>query len=286
MEASASSSKIERLLAGQFSGDTEKMFQALKSQLKKEAVKKEDCSFEGGTNRGIYLRAFIKGLNQIGRERQKASDLTESDNLYSFPTGGNGNGNVSRAVEPLEASMHVGGTSSARLFSFPMPSISSVARHLTDFIEVKVIRSKHLKILQLDLQGIYSRKEIARMVGCSEPTITNVISSEAVQQFKRRAQSQMEDEYSSLMAPVISAIRESLHPDFADLPLRQDTAFKYLKTQGRGIQGSHIEHNHRHTVTGRNGGPIEVSDVKQKMLQKLGYSLDKIVEADFKEVKE
>ncbi len=282
MEASANSSKIERLLAGQFSGNTEKMFNALKSQLKKEAVKKEDCSLEGGTNRGIYLRAFIKGLNGIKRAREESSDLIESDNLYSFPT--NENDSAGRAVEPLGASMHVGGTSSVRLSSFPMPSISSVARHLIDFTEVKVIRSKHLKILQLDLQGMYSRKEIARMVGCSEPTITNVISSEAVQQFKRRAQSQMEDEYSSLFQPAISAIRESLHPDFADLPLRQDTAFKYLKTQGRGVQGSHIEHNHRHTVTGKNGGPIEVSDVKQKMLQKLGYSLDKIVEADFKEV--
>lgn len=267
-------SQLERLLNKEFSGDTKKMFDALQGQLKKEALRKDSFDLMKENNRGVCLRAFIKGLNIIRAERIENKDLTDPDNLFSF-------GKKSRGVESPVATSHIGALSSLRL---PLPSLSSVARHLTDYLEVKVIRSKHMRILKLDLDGIYSRKEIAKMVGCSEPTITNVLSSEPIQQFKRRSQIQMEDEYSSLMKPSIAAIRDSLKPE-RDIELRQDTAFKYMKTQGKGID-NYIRHDHRHQHTGADGGPILVSDVKQRMLQKLGYSSEQIIDAQFKEVKE
>lgn len=269
-------SQIERLLNKEFSGDTEKMFNALQGQLKKEALDKSSFDLMKEKNRGVCLRAFIKGLNTLRAERLEGQSLTNPNNLFSF--GKNGK---SRGVEAPVAISHIGSPSSPR---FPLPSLSSIARHLTDYTEIKVIRSKHMRILKLDLEGLYSRKEIAKMVGCSEPTITNVLSSESIQQFKRRSQSQMEDEYSSLMKPSIAAIRDSLKPE-REINLRQDTAFKYLKTQGKGID-NYIRHDHRHQHTGADGGPILVSDVKQKMLQKLGYSSEQIIDAQFKEIKE
>ncbi len=267
-------STLERLLTKDFSGDTEKMFNALQSQLKKKAVNAEDCVLEQGVKRGIYLRAFVKGLNSLKKERQKGRDILDGENLFQFKNDG------SRDVETLGAFSHNRAISSSRL---PLPSLTSVARHLTEYIEVKTIRSKHMRILRLDLQGIYSRKEIAKIIGCSEPTITNVLSSEAIQQFKRRAQGLMEDEYSSLMQPSIVAIRESLKPT-QDIGLRQDTAFKYLRSQGRGGD-NYVKHEHSHTHVGKDGGPIQVSEVKQKMLQKLGYSPENIIEGEFREVK-
>lgn len=268
-------SNLERLLNRKFSGDTEKMFNALQAQLKKKAVSKEDCVLKQGTNRAIYLRAFIKGLNLLRETRKNGSDLLKEDNLFNF-SGRDENESRGVSLTP-GALVPVGVPVSSRL---PLPSLSSVIKHLSDYTEVKTIRSKHLRILKLDLEGIHSRKEIAQIIGCSEPTITNVLSSEAVQAFKRRALGQMEDEYSSLLNPAIAAVRDALHP-MRDIGLRQDTAFKYLRTQGKGVEGVH-QVEHRHTVTGK----IEVSEVKQKMLQKLGYSNENIMEADFSEVSE
>ena len=270
-------SNLERLLNKQFSGDTEKMFNALQGQLQKQAVKKENCVPIHGTTQAIYLRAFIKGLNLLKASKKANSDILDSDNLFNF----SGNNGTSRGVSftPV-ASLHNGVPGSPRL---PLPSLSSVVRHLSDYTEVKVIRSKHLRILNLDMQGIYSRKEIAQMIGCSEPTITNVLSSEAVQQFKRRAQNDLESEYGTLFKPSIEAIRDSLQPG-RDISLRQDTAFKYLRSQGRGVESSIQQHEHHHVVTGKNGGPIQVSEVKQKMLQKLGYSPENIIDGNFREI--
>lgn len=266
-------SKLERLLKKQFSGDTDKMFKALQGQLKKSAKKKEDLVLgQDIMNKAVYLRAFIKGLNILRAERIKSIDVTNPDNLFSFPGRGN------QAIETPGASLPTGVPS---VFRFPLPSISSVAKHLVDYTEVKIIKSKHLRILELDLQGVYSRSQIANMIGCSMPTITNVLASEAVQAFKRRALSRAEDEYSSLMPSAIQAVRESLNPELADLNLRQDTAFKYLKTQGKGGD-NFIRHDHQHSHI--HGGSVEVSQTKMKMLQKLGISVDDVVEGEFREV--
>lgn len=271
-------SKLERLLRREFSGDTEKMFNALQGQLKKSAVKREDCGLgQGSMNKAVYLRAFIRGLNILRAERIRAVDMTDSRNLFAFRNNGNRR-NENRGLEPLGASLHVRAVASPR---FPLPSISSVARHLNNYTEVKTIKSKHMRILELDLMGVYSRSEIARKIGCSEPTITNVLKSEAVQAFKRRALLGFEDEYSSLMKPAIAAVRASLNPDFADLPLRQDTAFKYLKTQGKGGE-NYIKHQHEHSHN--HTGSVEVSQAKRKMLDKLGISLDDVIEGEFREV--
>ncbi len=266
-------SKLERLLSKNFSGDTEKMFNALQGQLKKSAVQRSDFgSGQDQINRAVFLRAFIKGLNLLRIERKESIDMTSSENLFSFrPRIGSRGAETSGALDPIEV------PSVSRL---PLPSISSVARHLTNYTEVKTIKSRHLEILKLDLQGIYSRGEIAKMIGCSEPTITNVLKSEAVQSFKRRALLSFEDEYSSLMKPAIAAVRESLMPR-QDIGLRQDTAFKYLRTQGKGGE-NFIQHDHRHSHS--HGGTVEITQHKMTMLKKLGINIDDVVEGEFQEV--
>lgn len=268
--------KLDRLLSGKFSGNVQKMYDALNQKLKTQETKKEDlASLSSNGNRAVFLRSFIKGHNQLRSERISSQDVSDSDNLFNFPNVGS----RSSDLLPLELVRH-GNDSVLRL---PLPSIASVAKHILPRTEVKIIRSKHLRILKLDLSGKFSRKEIAKIVGCSEPTVTNVLSTPAIQEFKRRSQRSLEDEYSTLMKPAIAAVRDALK-EGVDLELRQDTAFKYLKTQGRGGVPNVIQHQHEHT--GKGGGPIQVSDVKKVLLTKLGYDPKEVLEAEYREIEE
>lgn len=283
------SSKIHRLLNRKFSGDVSKMFNALKGQLDKGTT--GSSSFGSGSNgsgsngsksvsssvtKATNLRAFLKGIRLLKEQVASQSNLSNYENLYNF----RGSRGCDSRVAPCSQE-----NKTPRL---PLPSIKSVQRHLSLVIDndLKTIRSRHLRILKLDLLGIHSRTQIAEMIGCSEPTVTNVLKSPAIQEFKQRAQAGMEDEYSSLLSPAISAIRDSLKS--GDINLRQDTAFKYLKSQGKGANSSISlhEHRHAHEVTGRDGGPIQVSEIKQRLLKKVGISPKDVIDGDFKEIKE
>ena len=282
----------------------------MKSQLEKSEEKEREAVSSisvleeraESIKRGILLRAFIKGSKALKDERLLESDISNSENLYNFrnenrsekKSWDGGRGRVSETCGKSSGPFRDEDEGSNR--KFPLPSFSSVRKHLlsskNNLLEIKIIKSRHLRILELDLSGTMSRSEIARSIGCSEPTITNVLKSPAVQEFKRRALSSMEDEYSSLLKPAISAIRDSLDPD-VDISLRQDTAFKYLKTQGKGISSpvSIHEHQHGHIHTGTGdterevvGMRTELSDVKRALLKRFGHDPKKIVEAEFRDV--
>lgn len=300
-------SKFQRLLNGKFSGSVSRTFEALKSQLEKKN-KEEMEGVEGvkstkeNITRGILLRAFIKGCRILKDKRSVGTSVSESENLYNFKNengrerknwvGGNGRVGGDLGLKPSGPFRDEGGLPAKR---FPLPSFLSVKRNLLSSknspLNIKIIKSKHLRILELDLQGIYSRSQIARMIGCSEPTITNVLNYPPIVEFKMRALSNMEGEYSSLLKPAVAAVRDSLQPG-QSIELRQDTAFKYLKTQGKGISQpiSIHKHEHGHIHTGEGGSDTavltELSDVKRALLKRLGHDPKKIIEAQFKKVSE
>ncbi len=313
-ESENEESKFERLLKGKFSGDVSRTFDAVKSQLEKKQKKETEASSaventKESIKRGILLRAFIKGSRILEEERKEGTSISNSENLYNFKNKHEGerknwNGGRGRVSESCGQKEDHGNSSGPfrdedenSIRRFPLPSFSSVRKHLlsskNNLLEIKIIKSKHLRILELDLSGTLSRSEIARAVGCSEPTITNVLKSPAVQEFKRRALSNMEDEYSSLLKPAIAAVRDALGTG-QDIELRQDTAFKYLKTQGKGVSSSVSihEHQHGHIHAGAGGDEngnmaevrTELSDIKRALLKKLGHDPAKIMEAEFRKV--
>lgn len=277
-------SKIHRLLNRKFSGDVDKMFNALKGQLDKGATGSSSFGLGSGSvpasvtkavTKATYLRAFLKGIRLLKEQVAKGTNLSNYENLYNFRGSRGCDSRVTSQSQENKTSR------------LPLPSIKSVQRHLSLVIDndLKTIRSRHLRILKLDLLGVYSRTEIAEMIGCSEPTVTNVLKSPAIQEFKQRAQAGMEDEYSSLLNPAIAAIRDSLK-EGRPIELRQDTAFKYLKSQGKGVSSSINIHKHEHEVTGRDGGPIQVSEIKQRLLKKVGISPKDVIDGEFKEIGE
>ncbi len=253
-------SQFERLLDKDFSPDVKDAFGKLQKHLTIQTQEKPSGSKNKSKNetKGVLLRGVVRGLS-LKQKIEKNKNGGSRNGVSLLPI-------LSRERKNLHS------------FRLPSPSVVALKNNLP-YQNLKRIKGKHLLILKLDMEGRYSRADIAGIVGCSEPTVTNTLNSPAIQEMKGRAFQNIEDDYSALLRPAVAAIRLGLHS--GDLELKVKTAFSYLKSKGRGLKEVHHKHEHAH----KHSGEVEVSAMKAKLLQKVGLDPIDVVEAEFSEAK-
>ena len=134
-----------------------------------------------------------------------------------------------------------------------------------------ILRPKHMRILTLYVTGKFKRTEISELVGCTDATITNVIKSHLGQQYIKNHYQEIKGDFDSLAVPAVDALREGLHSSAEETRIK--TAIDYFKLIGAQTKKV-VEH------TGKDGGPIQVEDVKQKLFNKLGLNPEILIEVE------
>ncbi len=274
-EITKEKTQAERIFAGDFSPEVSATFNSLQEHLIPQSMDKK--SFTIGVVKGIFLRGLIKGLTRRKERKTLLTVGSKSENVLSQEEKILRAGSQGRA--PFLPIPQIG-RRNLHAFRLPAPSITALSRHVP-FQKIEKVNGKHLQIFKLHMTGKYSRTQIAEMIGVSDPTVTNTLKNPVILEMKQKALQDVEEDYSSLLRPAVAAIRKGLKT--GDLELRVKTAFGFLKTQGKGvsaqIQHKH-EHEHAHIVT----GSIEVEELKNKLLAKVGLDPKGVIEAEFKEV--
>ncbi len=259
--------QFERLMTKDFSPSVAQTFGILQSHFEIESMNK--TVIPSNITKGILLRGLMRGLVILHSGNGKQENRIQ---ILKKKNGGEGNLNGASLTEKS-----TGERGNLHFFRLPSPSVTALAKRIP-YQHLKRVKGKHLLILKYDMEGKWSRKEIASLVGCSEPTVTNTLNSPAIQEMKGRAFQNIEDSYSALLFPAVAAIRDGMKGN--NLELRVKTAFSYLKSKGRGSQ--EIQHKHKHEHTGQ--VEVEVSQIKERLLQKVGIKPQEAIEASFSKV--
>lgn len=153
-------------------------------------------------------------------------------------------------------------------FLLTPPSRNSFESSLPDPV-VLALKPKHMRILTLHVTGMFSRPQIASLVNCSLPTITNTINSLKGQEYILDHYEGIKGDFESLATPAVSALREGLHSPDHQLKVR--TAVDYFKLIGAQTKKK-VE------VSGEIIHRAE--DVKQKLFNKLGLNPEILIEVE------
>lgn len=183
------------------------------------------------------------------------ANLNNRKTRNGFQNGNGKNGSDNRLVIPPPSSYAV---------TKSFESISTTA--------ILKLRPKHIKIVQLYMTGKFKRTEIADIVGVSDPTITNVLKSPAAVDIMVENYGNVKEDFNQLSNLAVSALRDGLTSKLEEQ--RVKAAIDYFKLINTQIKKK-VE------VTGKDGGPIQVEDIKSKMFAKLG--LDPTILIDMEE---
>ena len=162
------------------------------------------------------------------------------------------------------------------------PNLDSLMRNMQ--IEAGMgLRPKHIKIVRDFIVNNESRKELGAKYGLSPFAIQYILTLPGAREMMARFQESVADDVNQLNQKAIENARGFLDSPVSDIKLDMT---KFILTRATAVPKSEVLHR----VTGADGvSPIEVVTTekmaKTKLLTRSGVDIDKIIEAEYVEVK-
>lgn len=256
--------KLERLLSGDVVEDVAVAIEMSGKHF--EESKLVEGEIKGIENlKGILASSFVKGTEvsvpsrETSRKREVPLSLENGNNGFFKRGRGRPKGTYKEKLR------------------MPPIKLGALLKNMP-YTEIINLKPRHIKIIELYLQGM-RREEIAVIIGVHVQTVTNVCRSIPGGALIERRFKDSEKDMDVLIGPVSNVYRDILTDPNPDRKLQAKVADSYLRLwKGRGV-------TNRLEVSGPEGKPIEVAEVKSKLLRLAGVSEKEVIEATYQEAK-